>query len=232
MKYMRVMLLLLVAPFFLFAQKDEELVKKVKSKLNQVNSYEANGIIKIDVSFIKAPNSPVRVYYKKPDKFTVKKEGGISILPKGGFSTNLNSLFMTDGYTIVPAGETNLQGSKVKIIKLLPPDESSNIVVATLYIDEKELLIKKSVITTKESGTYEMIMLYGKYSTLGLPDKIDFIFSVKDYKLPKGVTIEYESGEKKSSAARPGNQKGKIEITYSNYVINKEIVDSVFENNK
>ncbi|MES1197730.1 MAG: hypothetical protein ABUL41_00445, partial [Chitinophagaceae bacterium] len=68
-----------------------ELVKKVKAKLDKVNDYQASGTMKIDVSFIKAPDSYVKVFYKKPNKFTVKKEGGISILPKGGFSANLNA---------------------------------------------------------------------------------------------------------------------------------------------
>jgi outer membrane lipoprotein-sorting protein len=219
---------LLFFPILVFAQSEAELVKKVKSKLDQVNDYQANGIMKIDVSFIKAPASPVKIFYKKPDKFTVKKEGGISILPKGGLSANLNSIFLTDNYTVVPAGETILKSNKVKIVKLLPLDENSNIVVTTLYIDEKEALIKKSVITTKESGTYEMELAYGKYSAWGLPDSVVFLFNTKDYKLPKGVTIEYESGEKKPKNGSPENTKGKVEIVYSNYVINKGIPDTMF----
>jgi len=222
------LILILFFPVFAFSQGETELVKKVKSKLDQVNDYQANGSMKIDVSFIKAPVSPVKVFYKKPGQFTIKKEGGISILPKGGLSTNLNSIFLTDNYTVVPAGETILKTGKVKIVKLLPLDENSNVVVTTLYIDEKEALIKKSVITTKESGTYEMELNYGKYSAWGLPDSVVFVFNIKDYKLPKGVTIEYESGDKKPKTNTPENKKGKVEIVYSNYIINKGIPDTMF----
>jgi outer membrane lipoprotein-sorting protein len=228
MKYKFCLALILFFPVFVFAQGETELVKKVKAKLDQVTDYQANGTMKIDVSFIKAPASPVKVFYKKPDQFTVKKEGGISILPKGGLSANLNSIFLTDNYTIVPAGETTLKTNKVKIVKLLPLDENSNIVITTLYIDEKEALIKKSVITTKESGTYEMELAYGKYSAWGLPDSVVFVFNTKDYKLPKGVTIEYESGDKKPKTNAVQNKKGKVEIVYSNYIINKGIPEAVF----
>lgn len=228
MKYKCLAILLFLLPGFLLAQNEEELVKKVRSKLEQVNDYQAKGLMKIDVSFIKAPNSIVKIYYKKPDKFTVKKEGGISILPKGGFSANLNSIFISDKYTIVSAGETVFNNKKVKIIKLLPVDENSNVVITTLYIDEKELLIKKSIITTKESGTYEMELSYGKYSNWGLPDNVVFLFNTKDYKLPKGVTVEYEDNDKKAKPASAENKKGKVEITYSDYIINKGIADSVF----
>ena len=55
--------------------------------------------MKIDVAFVNAPASSVRIYYKKPDKFKVVKEGGISLLPKGGVSVNVNSLLLNDKYT-------------------------------------------------------------------------------------------------------------------------------------
>ncbi|MBO9684397.1 MAG: hypothetical protein J7502_17310, partial [Flavisolibacter sp.] len=77
---------------YLFAQDETELVKKVKAKLDKVSDYTAEGKMRIDVSFIDAPESKVMVYYKKPDKFKVKKNGGISILPKGGVSVNLGTL--------------------------------------------------------------------------------------------------------------------------------------------
>ncbi|MEJ0103289.1 MAG: hypothetical protein WDO19_12325 [Bacteroidota bacterium] len=216
-------------PQFCFSQDETELVKGVKDKLNKVNDYQADGVMKIDVSFIKAPPSVVKVFYKKPDKFNVKKDGGISILPKGSVSVNLNSIISGENYTIVPAGKTVLENSTVRIIKLLPNDEKSDIVVTSLYIDEKKLLIRKSIITTKENGTYEIEMEYGKYSEWGLPDKVTFVFNTKDYKLPKGVTFEYESGEKKPKSTASENKKGKVEITYSNYLINKGVPDSSFK---
>ena len=62
------------------SQQEAELVKKVKAKLDRVRDYTAQGKMKIDVSFIDAPDSKVTVYYQRPDKFKVKKDGGISIL--------------------------------------------------------------------------------------------------------------------------------------------------------
>jgi hypothetical protein len=45
----------------------------------------------------------------------------------------------------------------------LPSDENSEIVLSTLYIDEKAELIKKAKNTTRDNGTYELEMSYGKY---------------------------------------------------------------------
>lgn len=211
-----------------FAQDENELVKKVKAKLDKVNDYTAQGRMKIDVSFIDAPESKVMVYYKKPDKFKVKKNGGISILPKGGVSVNLGTLLGNESYDIVPGKDAKINGIDTKVVKLLPQNENSDVVLTTLYIEEKNLVVRKATVTTKESGTYEIDLNYGKYIDWGLPDKIIFSFNTKDYKLPKGLTFEYEKGDKKKAEALK-NKKGKVEITYSGYTINKGIDDKVFQ---
>jgi len=212
-----------------FSQDMTALINKVSAKLNQVNDYTAEGSLKTDVSFIKAPSGKVKVYFKKPDKFKLKKDGGISILPKGGVSINMNSMVMTNNYVALAAGESTIDGVKTKIVKLLPTDENSEIVLSTLYIDEANLLVRKAVTTTKENGTYEMGLTYGKYSNYGLPDKVVFSFNTKDYKLPKGITLEFDEGEKPSDLDKLKNKKGKVEITYTSYTINKGVDDSVFK---
>lgn len=214
-----------------YAQDEMQLIKKVKAKLDKVSSYKAKGKMKIDVSFVNAPVSDVNVLYKKPNKFRIKKVNGISILPKGGFSMNLNSLFGTDNYKAVGAGTKEVKGVTTKAVMLLPMDEKSDVVLMTLYIDEKNALIRKSSVTTRENGSYEMEMDYGKYSAYGLPDKVLFTFSTKDYKLPKGITMEYEKGAAKKEDKNKNN-KGSVEITYSSYEINKGIADSEFAEEK
>ena len=213
-----------------FSQDMTALVMKVKAKLDQVNNYEADGRMKTDVAFIKAPIGNVKVFYKKPNKFRLKKDGGISLLPKGGVSVNLNSVITSTDFVALFAGEVMLRGTKTKIVKLLPADENSEIVLTTLFIDETNLLVNKAVTTTKESGTYEIEMSYGSYAQFGLPDKVVFSFNTKDYKLPKGITLEFEDDEKKlTESEKIKNKKGRVEITYTNYVINKGVPDSVFK---
>jgi outer membrane lipoprotein-sorting protein len=212
----------------LFGQEEKELIKKVRVKLDRVDNYTAQGKMKIDVSFIDAPESKVMVYYKKPDKFKVKKNGGISILPKGGVSVNLGALLGNDDYDVVPGKDAKINGIDTKVIKLLPQNENSDVVLTTLYIDENNLVVRKAIVTTKESGTYEIDLNYSKYIDWGLPDKVIFSFNTKDYKLPKGLTFEYEKGDKKKAETFK-NKKGKVEISYSAYSINKGVDDKVFQ---
>jgi len=206
----------------------EELIAKVKAKIDKVNDYEANGIMKTNVAFLKAPVAKVKVYFKKPNKLRIKNESGISFIPSGSVNINYGIIFSYAGdYDIINAGKEKNTG--LWVIKLLPKDENAEVVLSTLYIDEKYLLVKKSKTTTKQNGTYELEMQYGKYADYGLADKVFFSFNIKDYKLPKGVTFDYDDGRRKPPGQdKTKNKNGKVEISYSGYIINKGVPETVF----
>ena len=209
------------------AQNEQALVQAVRAKLEKVNNYTAKGRMTVDVPFINAPQSGVVVYFKKPNRFKVVKDGGISILPKGGVSINMATLLSGNDYTVVPAGKVNFKGKVMRAVKLLPLAENSDVVLTTLYIDEALQVIRRAAVTTRESGSYEMELDYAKYVPYGLPDRVVFLFNTKDYKLPKGVTFEYEKSGPKKPAPDP-NKKGRIQIDYTSYSINKGVDDKVF----
>jgi hypothetical protein len=210
------------------AQEADALMKRVVDKLNTVSDYEARGKLKTDIPFIKLPESDVIVYYKRPDKYRIKKQEGISVVPKGGINFNINALLSGKSYTAVGSGTGTVNGKPVSIIKLLPVSDTSDIILSTLYIDEQEALIRRTTTTTRNNGTYDMLFDYGKFARWGLPDKVIFSFSTKDFKLPKGVTLEYETDTKPASTQQAKNQQGKLEINYSEYTINKGISDDLF----
>jgi outer membrane lipoprotein-sorting protein len=212
------------------AQTAEEIITLVRARLDKVNDYEAKGKMKTNVVFIKTPVASVTIYFKKPDKLRIKNDSGISLVPKGSVNININSVFTQDNasYDIIDAGKEDR--THLRIVKLLPKDENAEVVLSTLYIDEKQALIKKSKTTTKDNGTYELEMTYGKYAEYGLADKVIFSFNTKDYKLPKGVTFDYDDGtKKKDEKEKLKEKKGKVEISYSVYTINKGVPDSVFQ---
>jgi outer membrane lipoprotein-sorting protein len=155
------------------------------------------------------------------------RDGGISILPKGGVSVNMSSVLATNDFVAIASGNNVIDGTPVKVVKLLPTNENSDVVLTTLFIDEANLLIKRANTTTKENGTYEMQMKYGKFAAFGLPDQVVFAFNTKDYKLPKGITLEFET--EKPDKAKMKNRKGRVEITYTSYSINKGVPDAQFK---
>lgn len=206
----------------------DPLIEKVAQKLASVNDYVAEGIMKTDVSFIKASLGKVKVYFKKPNLLKVRKEGGISLLPKGGVSLTLNTLLNTKQYTAIQAGTQVLNGKSLRVIKLIPNDDRLDWVISTLWIDPVDALVYKTATTTKESGSYEISMEYGAYAQYGLASKIIFSFNTKDYKLPNGITLEFGDDEPVSKQQLLKNKKGSIEIRYTHYTINKGIPPHIF----
>jgi outer membrane lipoprotein-sorting protein len=222
-----------ILAFALFVQLSAKsqanpVVEKVRQKLALVNDYVAEGVMKTDVSFIKASLGKVKVFYKKPNLIKVKKDGGISLLPKGGVSITMNSLLNTNQYIAIAAGKQLYKGKSLEVYKLVPTDDQLDWVISTLWIDPTESLVYKTFTTTKENGSFEITMEYGTYAEFGLPSKIVFGFNTKDYKLPNGITLEFGDEAPISKEQAKKNKKGTIEITYSKYTINKGISNASF----
>ena len=229
MRSILLFLFLIQLSLFTRGQDAQVLVQKVKDRINLVNDYEANGKMRTNVIFLKVPVAAVKIYFKKPNRLKIKNEKGISFVPKGAININMNNVLGSGKYSVLDAGTDKIGATVVRVVKLLPEDDTADVVLSTLYIDAVNLVILKTKTTTRDNGTYELEMSYGKYISYGLPDKIIFTFNTKDYKMPKGVTFDFEDGSKKKT---PGeklkNQKGKIEISINGYSINKGIADNVF----
>ena len=234
MNKIRINITLLVALFVSFNTKAQDvnaLITKVKNNIDRVNDYVATARMVTNVSFLKVPDADVSVYFKKPNKLKIKNEKGISFVPKGAVSINLNNILSGSKYTAIDAGTDKINNTTVRVIKLLPVDDNADIVLSTVYIDEANLVIRRAKTTTRTSGSYQLEMNYGKYAPYGLPDKIVFSFDTKDYKLPKGITFDFDDGtqNRKTAAEKAQNRNGKAEITFSNYSINKGVSDAAFK---
>lgn len=221
--------ILVLLNFHTHAQDVNALVQKVKAKIEQVTDYEAKGKMKTNVAFLKVPVANVMVYFKKPNKLKIKNEKGFSFIPKGAVNINMNNI-LSNNFTVLDAGTDKVGSTVVRVVKLLPEDDNSDVVLSTLYIDEANALIKKSKTTTRDNGTYELEMTYGKFTAYGLPDRVIFSFNTKDYKLPKGITFDFEDGTKEPKAEdKTKAKKGRAEIAFSSYSINKGLPDTIFQ---
>ena len=224
------LVLAMCSPVWVKAQDVNLLVQKVKAKLDKVTDYEASGKMKTNVTFLKVPIANIKMFYKKPNNMKIKNEKGFSFIPKGAVNINMGNSLSNGKYSILDAGTDKVNGTTVRVVKLLPEDDNADVVLSTLYIDEANLVIKKAKTTTRENGSYQLEMIYGKYTAYGLPDKIIFTFNTKDYKLPKGVTFDFDDGTS-AKKTTPGNLKknqGMAEITFDAYIVNKGVPDTVF----
>lgn len=211
-----------------------QLFYKMRDRLNEIHDYEADVRMKIDVSFMKVPPLSGKLYFKAPDKMKLERNGGISILPKKNVSLALNNLFPAGGATVINAGFDTIDQRPVRIIKVVPDDDKNDIILTKIWVDEQRMVALRTETTTRESGTVKMDLAFGKYVQYGLPDKIVIHVDVNEYKLPKGVTMDYDvsdAGIKRPEQKTNKRKKGKIEINYLNYEVNKGLPDNIFTKN-
>lgn len=207
----------------------QQMFYELRQKLTRVKDYVAEVQMKIDVPFMKVPTLKGKLYFKFPDKMKLERNGGIAILPKKSISLTLNNLMPSGDATVIDVGVEQWKGRPARVLKVIPETESP-IILAKIWVDVEQLLILKTETTTRESGTINMELVYGKFKNLNLPDQIEFIVDVKEFKVPKGVAMDYDAGEDVSVKKKKtnGNKKGSIKIIYLNYKINSGLSDKFF----
>ena len=206
-----------------------QLFYALRDKILVVKDYTADVKIKIDVNYMRIPLVRGKLYFKAPDKMRLERNGGLSILPKKNINLTLNNLMPTGNVTVIDMGMGTVARKKVHIIKVVPDDDKNNIILTKIWIDESNLLALRTETTTRDEGTVIMNLEFGRYISYGLPDKVTILMDVKDYKLPSGVTMDYNDPTeiKKIDDGKP--KKGTVQIEYLKYDINKGLSDEVFK---
>ena len=207
--------------------KDPDVIlDNVRKNFNRVQDYEVNVKIKVDVDFLKVPETIAKIYYKQPDKIQFKSES-FALLPKEGLDFSPLSL-LKDEYTAIYEREDTINGNKTSVVKVIPLGEAGNIILSTLWVDQSANVIRKIESTTKAAGTFSIELRYDKpVNNYPLPNSMIFTFNVDKMRIPKGFNGDMSSEEKKQDENK--STTGKVYITYSDYKVNKGIPDEIFE---
>ncbi|MEG8946186.1 LolA family protein [Rosettibacter firmus] len=204
----------------LYAQSKDatRILNELKQKFEQINDYEVDAEIKFNLNTIKIHDSKVKIFYKKPDKFKIKSDSFV-MLPKQGI--NFHTIFLNQkNFTSI---YMHTDKNKIDVIKVIPISDTSDIILATLWIDNSKKVINKIETVSKRGGTF-LIELFYDYN-LFLPSSVKFIF---------GQSTSSENNQNKNFERRNLREppSGNIIINYKNYKINKNLPDEIFDNQK
>lgn len=213
-----------------FGQKEDpmKLLDKVKAKFSLVKDYEVSVKVKIDVDFLKVPVTDALLYYKQPNKIRIKAEG-FALLPREGLDFSPAAL-LKENYTGFYERDEVVDGIPLAVVKVIPLGDNGNVILSTLWIDKKELIVRKLETTTKRNGTFNIDLYYdaAALKQYPLPSSMQFTFDLNKVNIPKGFTGDLErDGEKKKKENKM--TRGTVKITYSNYKVNQNLPDSIFE---
>ena len=205
----------------------EAILNKVKAEFSKIEDYTVDVKVKVDVDFLKMPDREAKIYYKQPDKIHIQSEG-FAMLPKEGLNFSPLSL-LNSNFTSFYVREDTLNRIVTSVIKVIPLDGRSDVILSTLWVDIKRDLILKVESSRKPEGTFTIDMDYLKTEKgFWLPSSLVFTFSIDRSILPRKFNFDTDSDLKKAMEDSTKVQTGKVFIDYSNYKVNTGLSDEIF----
>ena len=204
----------------------DKILNEVKKNFEKIEDYSVDVTIKLDVSFLKVPDTKAKIYYKKPDKVNIESKQ-FALLPRRALDISPTSL-LKGKYTAIFDKFETLNGVKTAVIKTIPLGESSEVVLSTFWIDLADYVVRKVEISTKVNGTFTINLNYNSQTKFKqLPSSIIFSFNVSKLNIPKRFSGQEENDKADTSSNK--STIGKVFIDYSNYKVNQGLPDSLFD---
>ena len=229
----KIIFIVLVFCLSAFSQsKDpEKILDSVKAEFNKIEDYTVDVKIIVDVDFLKIPEREAKIYYKKPDKIHVESEK-FALLPREGLNFSPLSL-LNSNYTSFYVKQDTIDGIVTSVIKVIPLDGKSDVILSTLWIDTKRYVIMKIESSRKPEGTFTIDFDYLKTNKgFWLPSSMVFTFTFDRSILPRNFNLDNDSDLKKELADSTKSHTGKVILDYSNYKVNTGLSDKFFESKK
>lgn len=223
--------ILSILSIFINPVLSNETINKVIDNLDNVDSYTADIKIVVDISFVDIPDKNGKIYYKSPGKLKADIPG-LAMLPKQGLGIDYKKILQDETNTYIDGGDDNLNGKPAKIVKAIPSNPDSKIVLTSFWVDPSNYTIIQAEVTTKQNGTFLIELEHEKISDVAwLPSKVVINARVPKLAIPKSFVSAKDKKKLENEEEDPDSAttKGVITLTYSNYVVNKDIEDSVFD---
>lgn len=199
------------------AQDDaRRMMEEIKARMQGAKVYDADMRIKVDVAFMKVPESKAHVHFEAPDKTTIDAPG-FAMIPKQGADLSAAKL-LSQPFVAVSAGREQFQGVMMRKVTVVPSSDAGDIAVATVWVDTTTMTPRKVVSTTRKGGTVTAELVYTDAAARAycLPSYVKLRFDVGAFQLPKTMTGDFET----SAANKPkASQQATVEIWYSTYRI-------------
>lgn len=226
----KIFLFLLIPLMYSMPQtKNPEIIlKNVKAKFEKIKDYQADVVVKLDMEAVKVPDTKAKVYFKNPNKYKIESDG-FAMLPKQGINFSPVQLLQGD-YTSVYVRSETIDGQLYDVVKIIPNNDTTDIILSTMWINSSKSVIHKVETSTKKGGTVQIDFEYDP-KFIPLPIELKFSFNAGEVRLPSQNQLN-KNDEKKNRISGVRRIKGTVLMKYSNYKINTGLSDSFFEEKK
>jgi len=198
----------------------DSLIQHIIASSSKVQSFSADVEIDVDVDFIRIPVKKGKIFFKSPDKFKFRATG-FALVPKKGLNFSMQKMLLQPHTAIyVSSDDTN------HLIKIVPMTADADYVIASLWIDKNLVRINKMEVTSPRQGNSLMSFEYGNLP-YDLPVSTKVSFDIAQIDIPMQFMGNMAMDKKKKD--KSDKTSGNVILNYSNFKINGEIPDTLFE---
>ena len=217
----------------------KRLISNTQDQFEKARDYQVTMTIELKVPGFRMPRKRYKVFFKQPDKLKIKSRG-FGMLPKTGLFTsprdnfdNLKNMRLIK--TSQEEGVAYIKGDVIiDSLKLKMPNEYARLGFrpsVTVKIDTINWVINNIV---TELDTLKLVEITNNYKSFNgqyiMPSESKVQYYVKDAKLSSWLKNDITSIVGQNPISQDSDMvEGKISITYTDYIINEGIKNSLFK---
>jgi hypothetical protein len=229
-------LLVCLSIFNLFAQAQtnpKKLITAVNAKFSKVKDYKAETHLHFEIPNVRMKDIDAKIAYKQPNKFKMKAKGVFFLPKQNPLQAVMTALGDTSAYQAVLSGTEVVAGQQCVIVSIIPLKDMNDLVLGKFWISEKQILVYKSELTTKNNGTVITENTFGNQAAYALPSAIKITMDVNKFKIPKMLALDINKKRKVENPADANKKEvANIFLTMKNYQINGVVTEADFVDEK
>lgn len=188
-------------------------------KFDGIKDYVVDVRVHMDLKAVQMPDMEGKVYFKAPDKIRIDSKG-LFFMPKDVGVINPRS-FDPNKFEIAVIDTSTYDGNPAVRISLVPKNDETGDRNIVLTIDKKDWLIVEVATAPYPGRQASAKIKYGTFDGFQMPVRVDVHLDVnKVGGAGRGFGPEH---------GRMGELNGNVEVYYSNYKINTNLPDKIFE---
>jgi outer membrane lipoprotein-sorting protein len=216
----------------LFAQRPsrpsaQEIMLSVDKAFEEVKDFVVTIEAEINMEQVRVPKSNATMYFKKPDRVHFTSTS-FAIIPRDGLA--LNPALLREKYDASFVAEEKTDGKKIYKLQLAAKDPKTRLRQMHVWIDSSNWTIIKMETIPYEGRTLSIDFVFGLLQgRFWLPTSMKATFGVASGETAKPGADTQPSPAPQLEEMQRAPRSGSISIVYSNYKINVNLPDEIFE---
>jgi len=209
-------------------ESPQEILTNVNAIYSTIDDYAATVTLSVNITNFRMPKKSVKVFYKKPDKFSMKTNG-FAMMPKVGVFPMPSNFIPADALVKYNRIET-LKGTRYHILDVFPKESDKKEPEISLWINSKLWTVDRVILDVKDAGRSEVSLHYRQVEGKWLPDSTVVTMNFKKG-IPKLDRPNIDQPIEDPDVPPPNVESlsGTVRLIFSDIVINSGLDDSFFE---